>query len=736
MNHLLRRLPRVSVPNLTNASRPVAFRAASTAVGDTDSVRNIGISAHIDSGKTTLTERVLYYTGRIKDIHEVRGKDEVGAKMDSMELEREKGITIASAATYTTWGDSSINIIDTPGHVDFTIEVERALRVLDGAVLVLCSVGGVQSQTLTVDRQMKRYNVPRIAFINKCDRPGANPHKIIDQIRAKLRANAAPIQIPIGLESAMEGVIDLVNMRAIYNEGPKGEKIRYDDIPQHLVDDAKKYRTELIGRLADVDEEMEEIFLMEEEPTTEQLKNAIRRTTIAQSFVPVAVGSALKNTGVQPMLDAVVDYLPSPNDVENVALTTDGGEETEVKLDSMDPKAPFVGLAFKVEKTPFGQLTYCRTYQGSLSRGGFIKNTSQAKSKKIKVPRLVRMHSEEMEDVDSVRAGEICALFGVDCESGDTFTDGTLDLSMETMFVPEAVMSLSIAPKNKGDMDKLGKALARFVKQDPTFRVAVDDESKETIISGMGELHLDIYKQRLEREYDIETITGQPRVTYRETITKPIKFDYIHKKQSGGSGQYGRVMGYIEPAELEETGEQSDSVDYDFVDETTGNNLSKSYVPAIKKGVGDSCVKGPLTGSPVQGVKFVLTDGNEHSVDSSEMAFRAAGQGAMRESIQKAAPQVLQPIMKVEIVVPDEFQGAVMGGVNKRQGVILDSTTSESFCTLIAEVPLNNMFGYSSELRSSTQGKGEFTMEFTKYQPVLPGEQSEIIKKYQESLKK
>jgi len=696
-------------------------------------IRNIGISAHIDSGKTTLTERVLFYTGRIKSIHEVRGKDDVGAKMDSMELEREKGITIASAATFTKWGDTSVNIIDTPGHVDFTIEVERALRVLDGAVLVLCAVGGVQSQTLTVDRQMRRYNVPRIAFINKCDRPGSDPFKIIGQIRSKLRANAAAIQIPIGLEAQLEGVVDIIEMKGIYFDGPKGEDVRYDEVPADLVDMMHEKRTLLIETLADIDEEIEDLFLMEEEPTIEQLKAAIRRTTIAQTFVPVAMGSALKNTGIQPMLDSVVDYLPSPPEVTNIALQ--GDDEVEIELDSVDPKAPFVGLAFKVEKTPFGQLTYCRTYQGSLARGGVIQNVSAPKSRKIKVPRLVRMHSDEMEDVDSVQAGEICALFGVECESGDTFTDGTQNVQMETMFVPQPVMSLSITPTNPKDHDKLGKALSRFVKQDPTFRVKIDDESKETVISGMGELHLEVYKERLEREYECPTTTGQPQVAYRETITTATDFDYIHKKQSGGSGQYGRVMGKVEPMDLGDDADQSDGAVFDFVDKTVGNNLSKSYVPAISKGVGDACTKGPLTGNPVQGIRFTLTDGNQHAVDSSEMAFRAAGQGAMRQCIANANPQVLQPIMKVEISVPDEFQGTVMGGVNKRQGVILDSETMEGFCTLLAEVPLNNMFGYSSELRSSTQGKGEFTMEFNKYSAVLAGEQAEIIKAYQQSLK-
>mmetsp|Transcript_3265 Transcript_3265/g.8012 ORF Transcript_3265/g.8012 Transcript_3265/m.8012 type:complete len:735 (+) Transcript_3265:33-2237(+) len=697
-------------------------------------LRNIGISAHIDSGKTTLTERVLFYTGRIKAIHEVRGKDEVGAKMDSMELEREKGITIASAATYTSWGGQNVNIIDTPGHVDFTVEVERALRVLDGAVLVLCSVGGVQSQTLTVDRQMRRYDVPRIAFINKCDRPGANPDKVVGDIRSKLRANAAFIQIPIGVEDQLDGVVDLVKMVAYRYRGPKGETVETEEIPADMLELAEERRTQLIEAVADIDEEIGDLYLEEIEPTEEQLVAAIRRQTIGLKLVPVCVGSALKNTGVQSMLDAVVDYLPSPGEVQNVALDAD--DESVVPLDSTDPKAPFVGMAFKIEKGQFGQLTYCRTYQGTLKKGSFIHNVSADRKKRVKVPRLVRMHSDEMEDVDEVGPGEICALFGLECSSGDTFTDGSMAVVLESMFVPEPVMSLSIKPKKSTDLDTLGKALNRFTKQDPTFRVHVDPETSETIISGMGELHLEIYKERLLREYKCDTETGHPKVSYRETITAPTSFDYIHKKQTGGSGQYGRVMGSIEPISADEDDDsegdpKDDGQTCEFVDETVGNNISKSYVPAIQKGFFEACVKGPLTGSPVERVRFTLKDGAQHAVDSSEMAFKAAGLGAMRETVRKAEPQVLQPIMKVEISVPEEYQGTVMGGINKKGGTVVDSETQEGYCTLVTQVPLGEMFGYSSELRQATQGKGEFTMEFDNYSPVNPGQQMQLIEAYQ-----
>jgi elongation factor G len=649
--------------------------------------------------------------------------------MDNMDLEREKGITIASAATFATWKTTDINIIDTPGHVDFTIEVERALRVLDGAVLVLCSVSGVQSQTITVDRQMRRYNVPRIAFVNKCDRPGADPEKICSQIRTKLRHNAAMIQIPIGLEAELEGVVDIIDMQAIYFDGYKGEDLRYEAVPAHLVEKAVATRQLLIEALADVNEEVGELFLMEEEIDAATLKRAIRQSVIDLSFVPVMMGSALKNNGIQPLLDGVVSYLPNPEEVTNIALDPKQAE-AEVKLDPLDLDKPFVGLAFKIDKGKFGQLTYMRTYQGVLKRGDFIVNSSSG-GKKVKVPRLVRMHSDEMVDVEQVNPGEICALFGVDCSSGDTFCAGSAGLTMESMFVPEAVMSLSFKPKNQGDLDGFGKGLTRFMQQDPTFRVHVDDESKETIVSGMGELHLDIYRERLLREYGCETIVGKPKVAYRETITQSAKFDFIHKKQSGGSGQYGRVIGEIMPVDEEDCEDEDERRACTFEDETVGQNISKSYVPAIQKGFLEQCLKGPLVGSPIEGVVMKLYDGAEHAVDSSEMAFVAAGRGAMREAVNKAGPQVLQPIMRVEISVPLEFQGNVIGGLNKRKGAVLDSETAEGYCTILANVPLNDMFGYSNELRASTQGKGEFQMEFTKYEAVLPNDQAELMKAYQ-----
>ncbi|KAJ3414667.1 Elongation factor G, mitochondrial [Chytridiales sp. JEL 0842] len=683
-------------------------------------LRNIGISAHIDSGKTTLTERILFYTGRIAEIHEVRGKDNVGAKMDSMELEREKGITIQSAATYCHWGDNAINIIDTPGHVDFTIEVERALRVLDSAVLVLCAVGGVQSQTITVDRQMKRYNIPRICFINKMDRAGANPFRILDQVRTKLRLNAAAVQIPIGAEADFQGVVDLVKMKAYYHEGPKGETVVTKDIPADLLDKAKERRAELVATVADVDEEIGELFLNEEEPTTEQLMAAIRRTTISRDFVPVFMGSAYHNKGVQPMLDGVINYLPSPHEVPNTALDTKNNEEKLVL--SCKSSDAFVGLAFKLEESRFGQLTYVRVYQGTLKKGDFIINVRNGK--RVKVPRLVRMHSNEMEDVDSVGSGEICALFGIECASGDTFTDGSNAYAMSSMFVPQPVISLSISPKGK-ESPNFSKALARFQREDPTFKVHVDADSKQTIISGMGELHLEIYVERMRREYNVECVTGRPEVAYKETITDTVKFNYTHKKQSGGSGQFGRVVGYLEPMEANEEGE---TVEFD--NQTVGMNIPTQYIPAIEKGFKEGCEKGSLIGATVTGCRFVLEDGLSHAVDSSELAFKLAGLYAFREAFMKAGPQILEPVMDVNVTAPVEYQGNVIGLLNKRKGTINDSEVRDEYVEVNAEVPLNEMFGFSTDLRSLTQGKGEFSMEYKQHSPVLPNVQIQLMEEY------
>ncbi|KAB8074832.1 Elongation factor G, mitochondrial [Aspergillus leporis] len=691
-------------------------------------VRNIGIAAHIDSGKTTCTERVLFYTGRIKAIHEVRGGDKIGAKMDSMDLEREKGITIQSAATFCDWVKKDdegkehkyhINLIDTPGHIDFTIEVERALRVLDGAVMILCAVSGVQSQTITVDRQMRRYNVPRISFVNKMDRMGANPFKAVDQINSKLKIPAAAVQVPIGAEDEFEGVVDLIRMKSIYNKGPSGEELFVtDEIPEKVKTMAEERRKKLIETLADVDDEIAELFILEEEPTEDQLKAAIRRATIGLKFTPVFMGSALANKSVQPMLDGVVDYLPNPSEVQNLALDKKR-DEASVKLVPYN-SSPLVGLAFKLEESNFGQLTYIRVYQGTLRKGANVFNARN--DKKIKIPRIVRMHSNEMEEVNEVGAGEICAVFGVDCASGDTFTDGQLGYTMSSMFVPEPVISLSIKAKNNKDAAKFSKAMARFQREDPTFRVAYDAESEQTLISGMGELHLDIYIERMRREYNVDCETGPPQVAYRETIGHKVEFDHLLKKQSGGPGDYARVVGWMEP-----TGKLDDNV---FEEQIVGGSISEKFLFACEKGFHLACDKGPLIGHKVLGSKMVINDGATHMTDSSEMSFKNATQQAFRKAFMESNPSVLEPLMKTVVTAPAEFQGDVISLLNKRNATINDSEVGVDEFTVYADCSLNGMFGFSSNLRAATQGKGEYTMEFSHYEKCPPQVQKELVQKY------
>src|SRR4051812_4789373 len=688
-----------------------------------EKVRNIGISAHIDSGKTTLSERILFYTGKIHRIEEVRGKSGVGAKMDSMDLEREKGITIQSAATYCEWDGHVINLIDTPGHVDFTIEVERALRVLDGAVLVLCGTSGVQSQSYTVDRQMRRYNVPRLAFINKLDRAGADPARVPPQHKEKLRHNTITMQLPIGAEADFEGIIDLIKQKAYYFDGDNGEDIREEETPADRLEEVKPARHDMIASIADHDDAIADKFLAEQDPTVEELHAAIRRVTIALKMTPVFIGSAYKNKGVQLMLDGVNMYLPNPKEVTNIALDQDKKEE-KVILES-DPKKPFVGLAFKLEDGRYGQLTYMRVYQGTLTKGDFIVNNSNNR-KRVKVPRLVRMHSNEMNDIETTTAGDIVALFGVECSSGDTFTDESINYTMTSMHVPDAVISLAVSPKDKQNATQFSKALNRFTKEDPTFRVHRDEESAQTIISGMGELHLEIYIERMKREYQCEVIAGKPQVAYRETITQKGEFYYTHKKQTGGSGQFARVCGYLEPLPAGAV-EQ-----YEFVDDVTGGSIPREYIPACDKGFREAIKKGSLIGFPVVGVRCVINDGLHHAVDSSEQAFKTAALMGFREGYEKAKPVILEPIMNVEVQVPEEFQGAMVGQVNQRRGVIQATETVEGYAVCTAHVPLSEMFGYSTDLRSATQGKGEFSMEFAKYQPVPRATQEQMIKEFRE----
>jgi elongation factor G len=691
--------------------------------------RNIGISAHIDSGKTTLTERILFYTGRINEIHDVRGKDGVGAKMDSMDLEREKGITIQSAATYCAWGDHHINIIDTPGHVDFTVEVERALRVLDGAVLVLCGVAGVQSQSFTVDRQMKRYRVPRVAFINKLDRQGANPDKVIKELRSKLGLNAAAVQVPIGVEDAHAGVVDLLHEEALFFSGENGEIIEHKPIPEELKAKAAAKRTELVERLAEVDDEVAELFLMEEPVGADLLEAAIRRQTLKRKFVPVFMGSAFKNRGVQTLLDGVIKFLPNPAEVENWAM--DATDETKKVLLKTDDSEPLVALAFKLEESRFGQLTYFRVYQGSMKKGGQFVNVKTGQRSKI--PRLVRMHAADMEDVDQIGSGEIVATFGVDCASGDTFTDGTQKVTMETMYVPEPVISYSIKPVNTSMSNNFSKALNRFQREDPTLRVHVDSESGETIISGMGELHLEIYIERMKREYKVDVIAGEPKVNYRETIGSRSEFNYLHKKQSGGAGQYGRVIGYMEPLPADTVTDDGQKKTFEFVNAIVGNSIPPEYMAAVRKGFEEAIHRGALTGHPVEGVRVVVTDGQDHPVDSNEIAFRSAAKGAFRQGFMSAKPQLLEPVMSVEMLVPTEFQGTAVALINKRKGQLIDQEAAEQSVVLHALVPLSSMFGFSTDLRSSTQGKGEFSMEYKDHQPVLPDLQAKLVAEFQKS---
>ena len=685
-------------------------------ISDLKRIRNIGISAHIDSGKTTLTERILFYTKRIRVIHDVKGKDGVGAKMDSMDLERERGITIQSAATHCEWNNHFINIIDTPGHVDFTIEVERSLRVLDGAILVLCAVAGVQSQSMTVDRQMRRYNVPRLAFINKSDRTGANPLRVVAQLREKLKHNAVLMQIPIGLEGDHEGIVDLIEMKAHYFDGANGDSRRVEEIPASLRKQAEEKRGEMLDAVSMYSDELMEA-LLEDRATPELIHEAIRKGTISLDLTPVFLGSAYKNKAVQPLLDAVTRYLPSPAEVVNEALDASRGEEKVTLNSKLD--APFVALAFKLEDGRFGQLTYIRIYQGQLRKGDTIVNGRTGRD--VRVGRLVRMHSDDMEDIQDAASGDIVALFGIDCASGDTFTSEKIRYTMTSMHVPEPVIHLRIKAKDKKAQANFAKALQRFTKEDPTFHARVDEESAETIISGMGELHLDVYVERMKREYGAEVETGAPQVAYREAISRKAEFNHTHRKQTGGSGQYGRVAGYVEPME---------EGDFEFVDEIHGGSIPKEFIGAVEKGFKSMMSKGRLIGFPVTGFRVVINDGASHAVDSSDNAFQAAARGAFRSVYSSARPQILEPIMKVSVEGPLEFQGAFVRTIMQRRGIIIGTTEEEGFVRVDTEVPLAEMFGYSTDLRSSSQGKAEYTMEFSRYAPVPAEVHLELVKKY------
>ncbi|WP_428307611.1 elongation factor G [Lacipirellula sp.] len=687
---------------------------------DLRKVRNIGISAHIDSGKTTLSERILFYAGRIHKIEDVRGGGD-GATMDFMELEKERGITITSAATSLKWEGHSINLIDTPGHVDFTVEVERSLRVLDGAVLVLCSVGGVQSQSMTVDRQMKRYNVPRLAFINKMDRTGANPESVTKQVREKLGADAVMMQIPIGREDEFNGVVDLITMKAYFFDGSNGEKIRVEAIPAAQAEEAAEARTHMLEALSMYSDELMELLLSEGEVTEKLIHKIVRDATINQGFTPVYLGSAYKNKGVQLLIDAVTRYLPSPLDRKYTAINPKEATE-RIALES-DPTKPFVGMAFKIMDDEFGQLTFVRVYQGTAKKGEMYIN--QRTGKRDRFSRIVKMHSDKREDIEQGEAGDIVAIMGLDCASGDTYAPEAGYATLENMFVAEPVIKMSINPLTREGIDRLGKALQRFRKEDPTFNVFTDEETSETVIAGMGELHLEIYVERIRREYRVEVEVGAPKVSYREAPTVPYNFNHTRKKQTGGSGQYGCIMGTMGPMTDEERAEAG--AEFMFLDKVVGGRIPKNFIPAIEKGVRNMLVKGPLAGFPVVNLKFELNDGKYHDVDSSDMAFMLTAQELLREEFGKMKPALLEPIMLVEIECPDSFQGSVVGNVSSRRGMVTSTETQGKMCKIIAEVPLAQTFGYSTDLRSMTQGQGTFTMELCKYAPVPGNLQQDII---------
>ncbi len=645
--------------------------------------------------------------------------------MDHMELEKEKGITITSAATTVNWDDKKINIIDTPGHVDFTVEVERSLRVLDGAILVLCGVAGIQSQSITVDRQMKRYKVPRLAFINKLDRMGANPEKGIQGIRDVLGLNAVAMQIPIGLEEHLEGVVDLISMKAIYFDGEKGDDIRYEEIPEHLQEQAQQSRNDMLEAVSMFDDQMMEDLLEEKEISETAIHDAVCKGVQTLEFCPVFLGSAFKNRGVQPLLDAITRYLPSPLDaVPSQATDLDSGEKLTLEC---DPDKPTIAMAFKLTEEQFGQLTYTRIYQGSLNKGDQIVNSRTGR--KLRVGRMVRMHSNDRENTDHAEAGDIIAMVGVECASGDTFCGEGIKVTCESIFAPDPVISLAVRGEDNDQQMKMSKALGRFMREDPTFHVRTDEESGETVISGMGELHLDIYIERMRREYAVDVIVGAPQVNYREAITSTAEFDHLHKKQTGGSGQYAGVTGMIEPlAEDHENG-------FEFVNQIFGGAIPSEHIPACEKGFKDVMSKGPLAAFPMVGIKVTLNDGKYHDVDSSDLAYQLAARTAMREAVKKSSPVLMEPVMKVEVETPSDFQGSVIGDLSSRRGVVYGTEVNGDDTVINAGVPLGEMFGYATQLRSLTSGKANYSMEFEKYNRCPAFVQEKVIKERAEKMR-
>jgi len=721
-------------------------------------LRNIGISAHIDSGKTTLSERILFYAGRLHRMEEVHGGG--GATMDHMDLEQERGITITSAATRVDWLDHQINLIDTPGHVDFTVEVERSLRVLDGAVLVLCGVGGVQSQSLTVDRQIKRYGVPRLIFINKLDRTGADPISVCQDVRTRLGVESVLMQLPIGIAADFEGVVDLVSMQATYFDGENGEVLRREAIPELMQAEAEAARDEMLEKLAMLDDELMEACL-DEGPVGEALiHKVVRQATIDLSIAPVFLGSAYRNKGVQPLLDAVVEYLPSPLDCETTAFAAsgtsseqaeqqaeqqaeddhdgvdggDGESPGEVEVGSVmgssaaveetitlaaDASAPLVAMAFKIVDDAFGQLTFTRIYQGTLSRGGTYYN--QRTRRKERFSRIYRMHAEKREEVESAKAGDIVAVMGIEAASGDTYALERDYCMLEGMFVPEPVIGVAVRPIDRKDEDRLTQALQRFRREDPTFRVATDPESNEVVIAGMGELHLEVYLERIRREYKVAVESGAPQVAYREAPTRGTDFNHRHKKQTGGAGQFAHIVGRLEVFD------GTDDEPFVFEDNIVGGRIPRQYIPSVEKGFRGCLEKGPVARYPVIGVRVELNDGSYHDVDSSDKAFQTAAAACFRENFRKMKPVLLEPIMNIEIECPRDSQGSVTGDLNSRRGMVVSSDMSGEIVTIRAQVPLAETFGYATDLRSLSQGQATFTMELDCYRRVPKKLQEQIV---------
>lgn len=681
-------------------------------------IRNIGIAAHIDSGKTTLSERILFYAGRIHRMNEI--SEGAGATMDSMDLERERGITIQSAATTVHWKDRQINLIDTPGHVDFTVEVERSLRVLDGAVLVLCAVGGVQPQSLTIDRQMRRYKVPRLAFINKMDRTGANPFEVMRQLHERLACNPVLMEYPIGKEQDFQGVVDLISREAIYFDGANGEKVRREPCPENLREAVEEYRGKMLESLSMFSDEILELLLSDEgeKITNEKINEVTRNATQTGLMTPVYMGTAYKNKGVQPLLDAIVEFLPAPTDTHPTALEFQEPHR-EIAL-KPDPALPTVAMAFKIVEDPYGTLVFMRIYQGAFRKGEQYYN--QRTGKRERFGRIVRIHADERMEIEEAGAGEIVAIMGLDCASGDTFCSEYPFCTLQSMYVPEPVIQVAITPKERGDANKLGKALQRFRREDPTLLITNDKESSETIMSGMGELHLEVYVERIRREYNVDVEVSRPRVNYREAPTQPFKFDYRYRKQTGGSGQYAHIVGELLPLAEEGTDEY-----FLFEEQVVGGRIPRQYIPAIEKGVRKSLEKGPVAGFPIVNLHYLVKDGSYHEVDSSDMAFQICAQTTIREYFPKTRPCLLEPVMKIAIECPQNFQGSVVGDLSQRRGVIVNTEIVQGTVRIEGEVPLAETFGYMTDLRSITQGQGTFLLMFSRYKPLPAYLQDEVI---------